>query len=37
LYIAGDWVDTGWPSTMESAALSASNVVNEIESNNKNK
>ena len=36
LYIAGDWVDTGWPSTMESAALSAYNAVNVIESSNKN-
>ena len=35
LYIAGDWVDTGWPSTMESAAISAYNVVNVIETNNK--
>ena len=35
LYIAGDWVDTGWPSTMESAALSAYNAVNLIQSANK--
>lgn len=35
LYIAGDWVDTGWPSTMESAALSAYNAVNLIQSSNK--
>ena len=35
LYITGDWVDTGWPSTMESAALSAYNAIHLVTPVNK--